>query len=40
MLNNERKRVWSQAFEYGDKEIDKAVENISDELKINKILAV
>ena len=40
MLNNERKRVWSQAFEYGDKEIDKAVENISNELKINKILAV
>ena len=40
MLNNERKKVWSQAFEYGNKENDKAVEDISNELKINKILSV
>lgn len=40
MLNNERKKVWSQAFERGVKEKDSAVASISKELNISEILAI
>ena len=40
MQNNERKKVWSQTFEHGVKEHEKAVEAISQDLKIPKILAI
>ncbi len=40
MLNNERKKVWSQAFEHGVKKNDDAIASISRELNISEILAI
>ncbi len=40
MFNNERKKVWSQAFEHGVKETDNAIANISEKLNISKTLAI
>ena len=40
MSNNERKKVWSQAFEHGVKESDNAIKSISKELNISEILAI
>ena len=40
MFNNERKKVWSQAFEPGVREIDDAIASISEELKISRTLAI
>jgi hypothetical protein len=36
MLNNERKKVWSQTFERGVKEVDAAVSNMAKELNISE----
>ena len=40
MNNNERRKVWSQAFEHGIKEKDDAVASIAKELNVSKILAI
>ncbi len=40
MIQSNRKRVWSQAFEYGEKASDKVVSDISRELNIPQILAI
>ena len=39
-MNNERKKVWSQAFERGVKESDDAIVSISKELNISETLAI
>lgn len=40
MFNNERKKVWSQAFEHGVKETDNAIASISQKLNISETLAI
>lgn len=40
MSQIKRKKVWSQAFAYGDEKSDRAVEEISRELNVSKILAI
>ena len=40
MFDNERRKVWSQAFERGVKEKDDAIASISRELNISETLAI
>ena len=40
MLNNERRKVWSQAFERGVKKNDDMIASMSEELNISDILAI